>query len=100
MDRKFTNMLFYAMIFYVFIFFWGILNFIVPVIYFNLFFDFIQFALPATMLIILPLILFLLYFFDERFPFIERHETAMRLIIIISVGLSFLTVFLFAFDMS
>ncbi|MCX6819528.1 MAG: hypothetical protein NT129_06050 [Candidatus Aenigmarchaeota archaeon] len=99
MDRKYTSSLLYAMIFYVFILIYGFLGFIMPVIQFGLFFNYIELALPVTMIILLPLILFLLYFF-KHIQLIERHEFAMRLIIIISVVISAVVVFLSAFDIS
>ncbi|MCX6819482.1 MAG: hypothetical protein NT129_05810, partial [Candidatus Aenigmarchaeota archaeon] len=78
---------------------YGFLGFIMPVIQFGLFFNYIELALPVTMIILLPLILFLLYFFNH-IQLIERHEFAMRLIIIISVVISAVVVFLFTFDIS
>jgi len=99
MSSKITSSLLYAMIAYIFIFIWGLIGFIVPLISFGLFFYYIELALPITMLILLPLILFLLYFFN-RIQLIDRHEFAMRLIIIVSVIISAVVVFLSAFDIS
>ncbi len=99
MVSKITSSLLYAMIFYIFILIYGFLGFIMPVVQFGLFFNYIELALPVTMIILLPLILFLLYFFNNS-QLIDRHEFAMRLIIIISVVISAVVVFLSAFDIS
>jgi hypothetical protein len=42
----------------------------------------------------LPLILFLLYLFDARFPLLQRHELIMRMVIIVFSIISFMFFFL------
>ena len=98
MDNKFPRFFLSALALYAFTFIWGIFNLISPSIQYGVFFEFMQVAVPVTLVILLPLILFLIYFFDEKIPFLERHETAMRTVIIVLVAVSFLTVFSFTYD--
>lgn len=98
MDSKFPRFFLSAMALYAFTLIWGIINLIAPSIQFGVFLEFVQVSLPVTIIILSPLILFVLYFFDDKMPFLERHETAMRTVIIALVAVSFMTVFIFTYD--
>ena len=61
------------------VFLLGLGYFVIPAISFGLF-TYITFYF-ISLIIFLPLILFLFYIFDERFPFLKRHELILRIVI-------------------
>ena len=100
MADRFPKSFLYTMIIYAFSIILVIVNFVSPLIYYGLitelFAEFVIFALPAIVLALMPLILFLFYYFDDKFPRIKQHETAMRLIITIFVVISVFIAMFFA----
>jgi len=64
---------------YFVVFLLGLGYFVIPAISFGLFTYAIFYFI--SMIIFLPLILFLLYLFDEKFPIFKEHELIIRIVI-------------------
>lgn len=65
--------------------------FVIPAVSFGLSYGMFYFI---SLIIFLPLIFFLFYLFDERFPFLKRHELILRMVITVLSLISLVFFFL------